>query len=49
MTHDNHAHVEERGDLGQGPFIGGLAIGLLALMAVFTIALVLAAMRGAGA
>jgi len=48
MTHDNHAHVEERGDLGQGPFIGGLAIGLLAFMALFALAMALAAMNGGG-
>jgi hypothetical protein len=43
MTHDSHdGHAHEP---SQGVFIGGLAIGLLALMAVFTLFVLAAGFR----
>lgn len=43
MTHDSHdEHVHEP---TQGVFIGGLAIGLMAVMAVFTLFVLAAGFR----
>lgn len=43
MTHDSHdGHAHEP---TQGVFIGGLAIGLMALMAVFTLFVLAAGFR----